>query len=436
MKRIQLKYIVLPVVLLLAMQMRLSAQNTVYPINLETVLEMGGANNLTVEAFRLQQESLQADLAKAREWWLPDLYAGTSVHQLWGNAMNGNGIFFTDVNRQNFWGGLGMTASWKFGEGFYRTEAAELKAKASQYMTRAERNQVLLQVIDAYYDLLAAQLYQKAYSELAMQADTIVQQIQVQVIAELRYESEYLLAKSNLSHLKVEMLKARLQFQQSSTALVRLLNLAPDIQLAITDSILAPISLTDTQIDPSDFEEAYNNRPELKSMALHLESIEVARKTETTGLLIPELQVGGYTSVFGDVFSNISPTNEINARVVWKIPLGRFAYKGSLRQFDAKLALQQNEMAEFKTRINQEILEANQARNIARSQMMMAKEGSQYAREALSQCIQRQQLGTVRPFEILQAQEIFITARLDYLKAVAEFNKAQYAYQVGKGVDL
>ena len=52
------------------------------------------------------------------------------------------------------------------------------------------------------------------------------------------------------------------------------------------------------------------------------------------------------------------------------------------------------------------------------------------------QSIQRQALGTVRPFEILQAQEIFIKARLDYLKAVADYNKAQYQLHVAKGNNL
>jgi outer membrane protein TolC len=68
--------------------------------------------------------------------------------------------------------------------------------------------------------------------------------------------------------------------------------------------------------------------------------------------------------------------------------------------------------------------------------MDIAMAGGQFSEQALKQSIQRQQLGIVRPFEILQAQEIYIKSRLDYLKAVSSYNKAQYAYYVAIGNTL
>lgn len=65
--------------------------------------------------------------------------------------------------------------------------------------------------------------------------------------------------------------------------------------------------------------------------------------------------------------------------------------------------------------------------------MEIAFEGNRFAEQALEQSIQRQELGTARPFEILQAQELFIKARLDYLKAVSDYNKAQYNFLVVGG---
>ena len=72
----------------------------------------------------------------------------------------------------------------------------------------------------------------------------------------------------------------------------------------------------------------------------------------------------------------------------------------------------------------------------AKEQLEIAKEGSELSELALQQNILRQRLGTVRPLEILQAQEIYITSRLDYLKAVAAYNKAQYTYYVAIGNSL
>jgi hypothetical protein len=50
--------------------------------------------------------------------------------------------------------------------------------------------------------------------------------------------------------------------------------------------------------------------------------------------------------------------------------------------------------------------------------------------------VQRQQLGTAQAFEVFQAQEFYLRARLDFLKSVADFNKAQYRFYVGAGNNL
>jgi len=147
------------------------SQDSIVSINLETVLKLGGANSLTIKEYKLRHDLALADVAKAKEWWLPDLYAGTSIHQLWGNAMNGNGAIFTDVNRQNFWGGLGVNASWDIGTGLFLTDAAKLKAQSVSFRSEAEQNQALLTIIEVYYDFLVAQLYTKEYAQLAKQAE-------------------------------------------------------------------------------------------------------------------------------------------------------------------------------------------------------------------------------------------------------------------------
>jgi outer membrane protein TolC len=175
-----------------------NAQETL-PINLQTVLEIGGANNLTIKEFQEKQELAAANLLKAKEWWLPNVYAGLQTHQLWGAAMNADGRFFLDVNRQTLWAGLGLNANWNFAEGIYKTKSAKLKVQASFYETQAKRNNTLLETIKSYYNLQTAQMKLIAFKNLVAQSDTITQQIAIQVEAGLRYQSELLLSKSNQS---------------------------------------------------------------------------------------------------------------------------------------------------------------------------------------------------------------------------------------------
>ncbi|MEX0812020.1 MAG: TolC family protein [Chitinophagales bacterium] len=433
---------------LLLNRQKATAQDTI-PINLETVLKLGGANNLTIQEFKQRQELAAADLSKAKEWWLPDLHAGVQTHQLWGAAMNADGGFFLDVNRDNLWAGLGLDASLDFANGIYKKKAAQLKVSAAEYRTQSERNQALLESIEAYYDFMSAQLYFQAYDQLVEQADTIAQQIGIQVESGIAYESESLLSKSNVNHLKVQMLNAKAEYNRKSARLVKLLNLKPGIKLVSIDTAVSPLNL-ENGISTVDFDSSYQNRPEIKALEFEEQSLLMEKKTTTTGLLIPELRLNTFGTYFGGLSDDVRamdpiqnpetnqlyPTGAVNLSLMWQVPLGRLFYGGDLKQYNARIGIQQTKIERQKAEINEEILAAKASISAAQEQMEIAFEGNQFAEEALKQSIQRQKLGTARPFEILQAQEVYIKARLDYIKAVADYNKAQYSYYVALGNDL
>jgi len=426
---------------------RLNAQDTI-PINLEKVLELGGADNLTIKEYKERQELSLAELTKAKEWWLPEIYAGVQTHQLWGAAMNADGRFFLDVNRQNLWGGLGLNANWDFADGIYNAKSANLRSQASQYMTQAERNQQLLKMIDAYYNLMTAQLNYNAYQNLVSQSDSIVQQIQIQVEGGLRYESELLLAKSNKNHLQVEMLNAKKAYNNASAALKKLLNIEQNVKLASADESLLPLDFTEESeaIEDSTFQ----NRPEIKANELQFQALVMERKKYTTGLLIPELNIGTYGSYFGRINGNVSPmfpaqypetqqlypTSALNVSLMWKIPLGALTYQGDKKSYDSKMRLNEIEAEQYKVQINEEIANATSDLQLGKEQIETAKEALDFTTKALNQSIERQKIGTAKPFEVFQAQQFFLQAQLDYLKAVSAYNKAQYALKVAKGENL
>ncbi len=421
-----------------------SAQQSL-PINLQTVLEMGGANNLTIKEFLAKQELASADFSKTKEWWLPDFYAGLQTNQLWGAVMNGNGNFFLDVNRGSLWTGLGLNANWNLAQGIFKTKAAKLKVLASAFETQAEKNKALLQAIKAYYNLQIAQLKYVAYKNLVQQSDTITKQIEVQVNAGLRYQSELLLAKSNYSHLKIEMLYTQSEYNSTSSELVRLLNLDPETKLVSVDSLLMPLEFHEESLTIND--KLYQNRPEIKFIDLSIRSMQAEKKTATTGLLIPRLSIGTYGSYFGGLRGKVNPMNTasnpeikqlyptglFSASLQWNIPLGRLVYGGDLKKYNSLIKIQETKAAQFKTQINEEIANATQQLIIGKEQVQIATDALDLTAEALSQSMERQKLGTAKPFEVFQAQQFYMQTQLDYLKAVAGFNKAQFSLKVAKG---
>jgi outer membrane protein TolC len=328
-----------------------------------------------------------------------------------------------------------MNVTWDFGTGIFKAKAAELKVQAAEYHSQAEKNQKILEIIHTYYDFLSAQLFYNAYGNLVSQSDTITRQIGLQVTAGLRYESEFLLAQSNTSHLKIEMLNSKMTRDKLAASLIKLLNLDPSVKIMAADPVLAPIDL-DGSSDSISFVSAYEKRSEIQGLSLSLESLVEEKKITTTALYLPELRVGTYASMFGDVFSPSNPTGAVNAALIWKLPVGRMKNGGAVQQYDANIALQENQINQAKALINEELIRSSEIIHVAKQQIDVAVLGKQLAAKALEQCVLRQQAGTVRPFEILQVQEVYIKSKLDYLQAVASYNKAQYALFVAAGNNL
>ena len=74
--------IVVSLLLVLATFTARAQQN--FPVNLETVLKLASANNLTIQEYKLKEQQALAEQSKAKEWCLPDIYTGASTHFLNG----------------------------------------------------------------------------------------------------------------------------------------------------------------------------------------------------------------------------------------------------------------------------------------------------------------------------------------------------------------
>lgn len=407
----------------------IKAQEPSFPLTLETVLQLAGANNLTVREYHLKYQHALAEQTKAKEWWLPEVQAGYSTHFLNGAAMNTDGTIFTDVNRNYLWLGLGISAEIDFKNGFYRALAAKQRSEAANYFTIAERNQVILKSVQTYFDLQGEQLNYSFLQTMANQADTIAQQLRIQVDAGLRFQSEYLLAKSNYNHLKISMLQAKTEWRKKSSLLINLLDLEGITHLVSADTVLVPIVFSLPLADTISFE----NRPEYLGLNTELNSIHTIRKTENQGLLLPKLKVGFDNGAFGAYSNSLYNTYQFNASLLWSLPLGRITHRGNLKKWDVKILSQQNKVEQFKNRFNQEIATATSQIEIVGQQIEIAKEALAQIAESLRQSIERQKIAEAEPFEVFQAQQFYLQVQLDYLQAVSEYNKSQFALKVAMG---
>lgn len=410
--------------------------SSVLPINLESVLKLAGANNLTIKEYELIYQQSLAEQAKAKEWWLPELYFGTTTHYMNGAAMNADGKIFQPVSRNNLWTGLGFSTDWDFSKGIYGTLAAKQKADAIKFKSQAERNQAILKAIETYFNLQFEQFKYIALQQLVNQSDSLAQQIKIQVDAGIRYQSEYLLAQSNFHHFKISLLQTKTEWQKKSAELVNLLNIQANTILASSDNAIAPIQLSINVPDTSMKNKIYEKRPEFFSFQAGLLALQTERKTATTGLLMPKFRLGTEDGFLGRAQSPYFNTFQVNAALLWQIPLGRFIYMGDLKKQDANILRYLNQMEQFKNKVGQEVSIGTTLLQSLEEQRKVAGDALKFSAEALQQSIERQKLGTTKPFEVFQAQQFYMQSQVDYLQTISEYNKTQYNLLVILGGNL
>ena len=421
-------YISVIIILTLRCTVCMAQKDESLPINLETVLRLAGANNLTVKEYELRYSLSLAEQTKAAEWWLPTVYAGYTTHLLNGAAMNTDGKIFTGVKQNNLWAGTGVFATIDFGS-IYRSLAAKQSAQAASYFSKEEKNQAILHAVQAYFDLQAWQMKYLFMQGMVGQADTLSQQIKIKVDAGLLYQSDYLLAQSNYEHMQVSVLQAKVEWQKKSAELAALLNLDNGTTPISADTALVPVSMD----EPPPAADGYRNRSAFAGLSLQLRSAETLRKTQYAGLLLPTLQVGAGNGAFGAYGTSLYNTWHMNASLLWSLPLASLSTKGDLKKYDAQIRLRQNAIEQFRNQYRKETATALSQAETAKEQMTHARAALKASATALAQGIAREKLGTARPFEVFQSEQFYQQAQAEYVQAVSEYNKAQFALKVAVG---
>ena len=179
----------------------INAQDTLY-LSHNKMLQMTLNQNLHIKSnelkFTLAKASFYKSIAKA----LPALGMGMNRYELNGFTQSTEGNF-VDVNKNNEWSGKSFRLSWDLSELLFNSVAKKKGVKAAFYSKEVNNIDEKIMVFSNYYRLLASEEKEKAITSFISKNTEIVAQLQLQVSAGLRLQSELLLAKSNLNNLQI-----------------------------------------------------------------------------------------------------------------------------------------------------------------------------------------------------------------------------------------
>jgi len=224
----------------------------------------------------------------------------------------------------------------------------------------------------------------------------------------------------------------------AAARLAEVLHLDPAIELVGEQSELAPLALIETNAAlDSLVKQSLFMRPELKQSHSLLAASRETKNGATYGPLIPAVGAQGFFGGLGGGRSGVpdsfGPQEDYLVGLSWRIgPGGLFDFTRS-RAADSRV--KQAEISEEKVRdeITRQVVEAFTHWQSLGDQLAASRRGLEAAEEALRLARQRKEFAVGIVLETIQAEQDLTRARLDYLRAIAELNKAQYALQKAAG---
>ena len=392
-----------------------NAQDTLY-LSHNKMLQMTLNQNLKIQSNELKFTLAKASFYKSIGKALPTLGMGINRYELSGFTQSTEGDF-VDVNKNNEWSGKSFRLSWDLSELFFNSVAKKKGVKAAFYSKDANNIDEKIKVFSNYYRLLASEEKAKAITSFISKNTEIIAQLQLQVSAGLRLQSELLLAQSNLNNLKIKLLQQQQITIELSQQLLALLNVEGNYILK-TDCDFY-INNT-TTINDLNLEEKLNNRFELQQLSSEVSASKWQKNRELYGLLLPKISFGMNDGLLGPINQDaLGNQNIMTTSVQWSIPLGNIFPAGNYKTENSLYKLKMLEKSQLENDLRAEMHALLAAFNSANHQYELAKKSAEYAKLAYEQSLQRQKLGTANQLELFHAEKEYLNAKLIYIDAIS-----------------
>jgi outer membrane protein TolC len=304
--------------------------------------------------------------------------------------------------------------------------------KAADHAFEAQRQDTVIAAAQGYFDLAFAQgAVGVAKESLRINFD-YEQQIQHALDAGIAFKGDALRITVQKERSQLTLRQAIEQQRVSAARLAQVLHLDPSVELVAMDSELAPLGLieTDAALD-SLVHQGLTMRPELKQNQALLMSSREAKNGAVYGPLIPTIGAQGFFGGLGGGRSGIEDTfgaqEDYAIGVSWRIgPGGLFDFTRT-RATESRVKISEFNLGKLHDEVTRQVVEAFTHWQSLDEQLNVAKRALAAAEEGLQLAQQRKEFAVGIVLENIQAEQDLTRARLDYLKTVADFDRAQYA---------
>lgn len=419
-------------------------------LNLPTALSMVGGQHPAVGFAQWRVQEAYAQLDRAQVLWLPSIQPGFSFHKHDGNYQASDGSI-VDVNRNSFQYGLGtgatgagttprpgIVAQFHLADAIFQPEIAEKTAWARGHAANGVVNEQLLNVAVAYLELLDAEQdlriveeTQQRTSDLSkLTGDFAATGQGLQADAD-RMQTELRLVENRLA-------SARERVEVASARLSQALSIDAGQRIVPLDPTVVPIELVSLQMDKGTLiSTGLSNRPELKEAQALVAAACEQYKRQKYAPFVPSVllgfSTGGFGGGLGNNLDNIDDRYDFDALLTWEIRNLGFGEGAARRESEALIQQARFEKVRVLDQVAREVAEAHSQVLHRAERITITQNAIKSAEDSYERNLSRIRDGQGLPLEVLQSVRALEDARRSYLKAVVEYNEAQFRLQWALG---
>lgn len=400
-------------------------------ICLDTVLRLAQDQNNQVRLARMKVEDAQTDQKWADKHWLPDLSVGIGTWRHDGGIQDFQGNLIKS-DYSSALAGLEIVGKYDWKEVLFRRVEAERRVWQQKGDLSKLTSENLLDASTTYIDWLAARSGAVSSKETEVQLKDLLKQAEALAKVEPGSRVEVSRIETELMAQSVLSVKLREAGKAAGGKVAYLLGLDPRTELVTADPRLVPIALVDAkQPVETMVESAWNQGPGVRELEGLLRAVEAARNTNYGwSHWLPSIELCATEGAFGasPIGQPYEWANRFELGVHMRWNLGEFVFaKQKRHQADANIQQVRISADDLRAKLTLGVQEARDAINSGFEQVELAERHIRFAEESynLSKNRLKENVKGRSTSEVLLALRSLGGARLEYLQAVRDLNKAQ-----------
>jgi outer membrane protein TolC len=402
-------------------------------INLSAVMRLAGADSLDIKLAEQRLAEAQAAHEEALWQFFPYVTPGVSLRRHEGNIQTVDGQII-ETNKQSLTVGAAVTAQLALGDAIYQSMVARRLVAAAQHGAEAQRQESVFRAVSAYFDLVLAKSVRGVARESVRIADSYAGELGRAVEAGIAFKGDSFRALAQAERDRLSMRQAEERQRIAAARLAQALHISPLVELRPEGGEPAPMHFDEREVSVKKLAaRALEERPELRQSDARLAAAQKARDGAKFGPLIPTVRADyGYGGLGGGVYGNslddrFNDSTDYGIGLSWRLGPGGLFDMSRILAREAGVRIGEIEMALLRDEVTRQVVEAHTRVHSLADQIEYSRKALNSAEQSLKLARQRQQFGVGEVLENIQAAQDLTRARLDYLTAITEHNRAQFA---------